>query len=94
MANQLSDLLVAGYSDIDTAAGDFDALVERVAAKELKIDAAILVSHDEAGNVTVQPTGDDRGRQGAGWGGAVGFLVGLAAPPRRAAVAVGAAGRA
>jgi arylsulfatase A-like enzyme/uncharacterized membrane protein len=86
-----SDVLVAGYPDIDTANADFDRLIERVAAKAVRIEAAILVSHDAEGNVVVQQTGDRLGRKGAGWGGAVGFLVGLAAPPLLAATVVGAA---
>ena len=91
MTEGTTDLLVAGYGDLDTATGDFTTLVQRVADKALRIQGAILVSHDEAGNVAVQQTGDHRGRTGAGWGGAVGFLVGLAAPPLLASVAVGAA---
>ena len=43
------------------------------------------------GKVTVQKTGDNLGRTGAKWGGSVGFLVGLAAPPLLAATVVGAA---
>jgi uncharacterized membrane protein len=41
--------------------------------------------------VTVQQTADHRGRKGVAWGGSVGVLVGLAAPPLLAATAVGAA---
>ena len=55
------------------------------------VEAVILVAHDQDGNVTVQKTGDDLGRTGAKWGGSVGFLVGLAAPPLLAATVVGAA---
>jgi arylsulfatase len=91
MAGPLTDLLVAGYRDVDTATRDFDVLIGRVRAKQVRVQAAILVAHDEAGNVSVQRTGDSLGRKGAGWGGAVGFLVGLAAPPLLAATVVGAA---
>ena len=52
---------------------------------------SILVAHDADGTVTVQKTGDNLGRTGAKWGGSVGFLVGLAAPPLLAATVVGAA---
>jgi uncharacterized membrane protein len=65
--------------------------VQRVADEALRIQGAILVSHHAAGNVTVQQTGDHRERTGAGRGGAVAFLVGVAAPPLPASVAVGAA---
>ena len=51
----------------------------------------ILVERDDDGQVRVRNTGDRLGRKGMGWGGGVGVLVGLAAPPLLASVAVGAA---
>ncbi len=92
MTNQLTNVLVAGYQSVDTANEDFEALIEQVKAKQVRVEAVIVVAHDEAGNVTVQKTGDSIGRTGAKWGGGVGFLVGLAAPPLLAATVVGAAG--
>jgi arylsulfatase len=91
MADDMHELLVAAYPATEVAATDFDRLVAGVQAGEARIEATILVARDESGNVTVEQTGDDRGRKGAGWGGAVGFLVGLASPPLLAATAVGAA---
>jgi len=91
MAEQLTDVLVAGYPDVDTATKEFDALVAQVKAKKVKVEGAILISHDGDGNVIVQQTGDNLGRKGLGYGGAVGFLVGLAAPPLLAATVIGAA---
>ena len=94
MAAELTDVLVAGYQTTDLANRDFDGLIEGVKAKQIRLEAAILVAHDEDGNVTVHRTGDDLGRSGTKWGGGVGFLVGLAAPPLLASVVVGAtAGR-
>ncbi|HEX5827696.1 MAG TPA: sulfatase-like hydrolase/transferase, partial [Candidatus Limnocylindrales bacterium] len=87
----MTDVFVAGYRDVESAATDFDALVAKVRAKAARIDGAILVSRDAAGEVTVQQTGDELGRKGMAWGGGVGFLVGLAAPPLLAATVVGAA---
>ena len=92
MAETLTDVLVAGYQDISTAQKEFDGLVELIKSRKVKVDGAILVSHDEDGNVTVVDTGNHLGRKGAGWGGGVGVLVGLFAPPLLASVAVGAAG--
>ncbi len=92
MAQELTDVLVAGYQDVATATTDFDALIEKVQANSVAIEAAILITHDTDGNVVVQQTGDHLGRTGAKWGGSVGFLVGLAAPPLLAATVVGAAG--
>lgn len=91
MAETLTDVLVCGYRDIDAAERDFDALVAQVRAKAIEIDGVILVTHGEDDTVTVRQTGDDLGRKGMGWGGGVGVLVGLAAPPLLAATAVGAA---
>jgi arylsulfatase A-like enzyme/uncharacterized membrane protein len=92
VADESTEVLVAGYQDAETAGKEFDALVGRVKARQVRLEAVILVAHDVAGNVTVQKTGDHLGRTGAKWGGAVGFLVGLAAPPLLAATVVGAAG--
>jgi uncharacterized membrane protein len=90
MADTPTDVLVAGYQDIATAAKDFEGLVARVKDKRVEIDGMILVTHDRDGNVTVQQTGDHLGRKGAGWGGGVGVAVGLFAPPLLASAAVGA----
>jgi arylsulfatase len=91
MAEERSDVLVAGYPSVEAANADFDALIAAVKAKAARIEAAILVSKDAAGNVVVEQTGDNLGRKGLGYGGGVGFLVGLAAPPLLAATVVGAA---
>ena len=84
-------VVMAGYQAIEPAKKDFDGLVELVKDKKVKIEGAILVEHDESGEVRVSQTGDHLGRKGMGWGGGVGVLVGLAAPPLLAAIAVGAA---
>ncbi len=84
-------LVVAAYQDPDAAQGDFDDLVAKVKAKEIGSRGAILVAKDADGNPVVHDTGDHLGRKGAGWGGGVGLLVGLFAPPLLASVAVGAA---
>ena len=55
------------------------------------MEAAILITHAEDGTVDVAQTADHRGRKGVEWGGTVGVLVGLAAPPLLAATAAGAA---
>ncbi|HZE04503.1 MAG TPA: arylsulfatase, partial [Solirubrobacteraceae bacterium] len=90
MADTLTDVLVAGYQDIDTATKDFESLVAQVQDKQVEIEGMILVSHDREGNVSVRETGDHLGRRGAGWGGGVGLAVGLFAPPLLASTAVGA----
>jgi arylsulfatase A-like enzyme/uncharacterized membrane protein len=91
MSDTVSDVLVAGYQDVDRASADFDAFVAKVAAKDIAVDGVILVTHADDGSVSVQQTGDHRGRKGLEWGGGVGLVAGLFAPPLLASVAVGAA---
>ena len=91
MADQLTDVLVAGYPDVERATKEFDDLVAAVKAKSIRIEGAILITHDKDDDVVVQQTGDHLGRKGLGYGGSVGFLVGLAAPPLLAATVIGAA---
>ena len=90
MADTPTDVLVAGYQDIDDATKDFETLVALVKAKHVSIDGVILVTHAQDGSVGVRQTGDERGRKGTGWGGGVGLAIGLFAPPLLASVAVGA----
>ena len=84
-------LLVAAYPDPAAAQSEFDALAGLVSAKEITSQGMILVAKDADGKVVVADTGNHLGRKGAGWGGGVGVLVGLFAPPLLASVAVGAA---
>lgn len=84
-------LVMAVYEDTETADRDFDQLVAHAQNKDINTEGVILVQRDHDGRVIVRNTGDRRGRRGTGWGGGVGLLVGLAAPPLLASVAVGAA---
>jgi len=86
-----SELILAGYQTIEAAERDFDGLVKLVEQKRVRTEGVILVQRDEQGEVRVSDTGDKLGRKGLGWGGGVGVLVGLAAPPLLASIAVGAA---
>ena len=90
MAETPTDVLVAGYQDIDEATKDFESLVALVRDKRVSIEGVILVTHAQDGSVAVRQTGDNLGRKGLGWGGGVGLAVGLFAPPLLASVAVGA----
>jgi len=91
MAETPTDVLVAAYPDIEAATEEFDALAALVEGKKVEMEAAILITHAKDGTVNVQQTADHRGRKGVAWGGGVGVLVGLAAPPLIAATAAGAA---
>ncbi len=89
MVEERTDVLVAAYGDIDAATKDFDGLMRIVKDKVVKIEGAILVTHDVEGEVTVQQHGDHLGRKGLGWGAGAGLVVGLFAPPMLGAIAVG-----
>ncbi len=91
MDESVTDVLVAGYKDIDEATNDFETLVALVKRRNVTIEGVILVTHADDGSVAVRRTGDNLGRKGMGWGGGVGLAVGLFAPPLLASVAVGAA---
>jgi arylsulfatase len=84
-------VILAAYQSIDVAESDFDRLVGLIGSKTVRSDGAVLVQRDAEGRVSVVNTGNKLGKKGAGWGGGVGVLVGLAAPPLLASVAVGAA---
>ena len=85
------DVIMAAYPAVEAAQKDFDALVALVESKKVRTEGVILVERAADGEVHVSQTGDHLGRKGLGWGGGVGVLVGLAAPPLLASVAVGAA---
>lgn len=91
MSTDRNILILAGYQAIELAQKDLEQLSELVKSKKIKSDGMILVQKDKEGKVSVSATADHLGRKGAGWGGGVGLLVGLAAPPLLASVAVGAA---
>jgi arylsulfatase A-like enzyme/uncharacterized membrane protein len=84
-------IIMAGYQDIASAKKDFDGFVQLVKDKKIKTDGVILAQHDMDGKAVVSETGDHLGRKGMGFGGGVGLLVGLFAPPLLAATVVGAA---
>jgi arylsulfatase len=91
MADGTTLVLVAAYQDDELAQQEFDGLVGKIRAGEVRAEGAVLVSKDDLGEVHLADTGDRLGRKGAGWGGGVGLVVGLFNPPLLASVAVGAA---
>lgn len=80
------DVLIGGYLSKDAAQEDYDAVLKCGA----HLDGAVVVSKDLEGELSVEET-DHLVRKGAEGLGAVGFAVGLFAPPLLAATAVGAA---
>jgi len=92
MSDKKYDVVIAGYATIDGAKKDFDALVEMVEHEKIKTtEGVILVEHDADDEVHVTDAANHHGRKGLEWGGGVGVVVGLFAPPLLASAVVGAA---
>jgi hypothetical protein len=91
MAEISTDVLVAGYPDIDGAPKDFESLGALVVRDgQVSVDGVILETHAPDGSVAVRQTCGNLGREGLEWGGGAGLAVGPSAPPLLASVAVGA----
>lgn len=86
MAKDPTDVLIGGYLSTDAAHEDYEAVL----ACGAEIMGAVVVSKDLEGNVSVEQT-DHMVKEGAEGLAAVGFAVGLFAPPLLAATAIGAA---
>ena len=83
--DETTDVLIGGYLSADAAREDYEAVL----AGGGYLHGAVVVSKDLQGNLSVEQT-DHMVREGAAGLGAVGFAVGLFAPPLLAATAVGA----
>ena len=80
------DVLIGGYLSKAAAEDDYDA----VRASGGHLQGAVVISKDLDGSLSVEET-DHMVREGAEGLGAVGFAVGLIAPPLLASTAIGAA---
>ena len=83
--DETTDVLIGGYMSKDAAQDDYEAVL----ACGGYLHGAVVVTKDLKGNLSVEQT-DHMVREGAEGLGAVGFVVGLFAPPLLAATAVGA----
>ena len=79
------DVLIGGYMSKDAAHEDYEAVLTSGG----HLHGAVVVSKDLQGNLSVEQT-DHMVREGAAGLGAIGFAVGLFAPPLLAATAIGA----
>ena len=84
--DETTDVLIGGYMSKDAAEQDYEAALKCGGY----LHGAVVVSKDLNGKLSVEQT-DHMVREGAAGLGAVGFAVGLFAPPLLAATAVGAA---
>ena len=83
-------VLVAAYSDLQTAREDFWDL-ERSLKHGLEVRGAALVTRDADGKPEVLEAANRHGRVGVGMGAGIGALFGLFAPPLGLSILVGAA---
>ena len=86
MGAEPTDVMIAAYYDTAPAKLDHEAVLHA----EAKLEGAILVSRDHAGELHVEEE-DHLARKGAEILGGAGLIVGLFAPPLLAATAIGAA---
>ena len=84
-------VIMAGYQAIEPAEKDFDQLTQLVKDKKVKCEGMILVERDKEGQSKIAATVDSQGRQGTGWTGGVGLIVGLVSPPLLSSVGRSAA---
>jgi uncharacterized membrane protein len=86
VGEQTIDVLIGGYLSADAANEDYQSVLDSGG----HIEGAVVVSKDLEGNLSIEQT-DHMVAKGTKGLGAVGFVVGLAAPPLLAATAIGAA---
>jgi arylsulfatase len=86
LGDQTIDVLIGGYLSADAAKEDYTAVL----GSGGKLQGAVVVAKDLKGELSVEQT-DHMVREGAEGLAAVGFAVGLFAPPLLAATAIGAA---
>ena len=84
--DETTDVLIGGYLSTDAAQEDYEAVL----GCGVRLWGAVVVSKDLQGIITVEQT-DHMVEEGAAGLAAVGFAVGLFAPPLLAATAIGAA---
>ncbi len=84
--HETTNVLIGGYLSTDAAHEDYEAVLDCGA----RLWGAVVVSRDLEGNVSVEQT-DHMVEEGSAGLAAVGFAVGLFAPPLLAATAIGAA---
>jgi arylsulfatase len=84
--DETTDVLIGGYLSADAARDDYEAVLNSGGY----LHGAVVVTKDLEGKLAVEQT-DHMVREGAAGLGAVGFAVGLFAPPLLAATAIGAA---
>ena len=83
--DETTDVLIGGYLSKEAAQDDDEAFL----ASGGYLHGAVVVGKDLQGNLSVEAT-DHMVREGAEGLGAIGFVVGLVAPPLLAATAIGA----
>jgi uncharacterized membrane protein len=89
-------LIVADFSDTDTAWEAYELLKSVEDGRHLQIESVIVVKRDESGAIDVQKATDHSTRRGLGWGVVGGVVLGVIFPPSilASAAVLGAGGAA
>ena len=86
MSDKVTEVMIGGYITKESALADYEAILNSGA----KFDGVVCVSRDLEGNTSIEET-DHLKKGGAKKLGAVGFVVGLFAPPVLLSTLLGAA---
>lgn len=89
-------LIVADFSDTDTAMESYEALKAIEDGRTVELEGVIVVKRDADGTLEIQKTSDHSTRRGLGWGVVGGVVLGVIFPPSilASAVVLGAGGAA
>lgn len=74
-------LIVADFSDVDAAWQAYELLKAVEDGESVKIEAVVVVTKNDAGELEVQKATDHSTRRGLGWGVAGGVVLGVLFPP-------------
>lgn len=74
-------LMVADFSDVDAAWQAYEALKSIEDGESVKIEAVVVVTKNQDGELEVQKTSDHSTRRGLGWGVVGGVVLGVLFPP-------------
>lgn len=96
MSDGAYTLIVADFSDTDTAWDAYEVLKSVEDGRTLEIEGVIVVKREDDGQIVVQKTSDHSTRRGLGWGVVGGVILGVIFPPSilASAVVLGAGGAA
>ena len=82
-------VVVAAFSDEDSAEATYQALQDAETAGTINVEGVLVIKTDDQGNVKIQQMTDHSTKTGVKWGAVGGLVVGLIFPPALLASTVG-----